>query len=331
MDMAVVDLGAGRRARPATSVTVFGPGRARRADHRRVGGLGGHHRARDRHRPRRAGASTRRDERTRVAVIGGGQNCEHEVSLASAAAVARRARPGRVRRRRADHRPRRRLARREGAADRARRRRPRAAHLRRRAPGRCTARAARTARSRPLCELAGVPYVGSGVARRRAGHGQVGHQAGRARRSASPPPPDVLLTAATAARTPWTHPVVVKPVAAGSSHGVGAGPRSPTSSARALAAALALDDRVLVEDVVDGREIDVAVLGRPDGSRVVAPAARDRRRRASSTTPRSTTASADFRIPAALGDAERQGARGRRASRSTTPWAAPASPGSTSS
>ena len=64
---------------------------------------------------------------------------------------------------------------------------------------------------------------------------------------------------------------MVKPVAAGSSHGVtlvsDAGALAP-----ALDAAFALDDRVLVEDVVDGREIDVAVLGRPDGARVVAPA-----------------------------------------------------------
>ena len=40
----------------------------------------------------------------------------------------------------------------------------------------------------------------------------------------------------------------------------------------ALARAFAVDTRVLVEDVVRGREIDLAVLGRPDGSRVVAPA-----------------------------------------------------------
>ena len=39
----------------------------------------------------------------------------------------------------------------------------RAADLRRRVPGRCTARTARTARVAALCDLAGVPYVGSGV------------------------------------------------------------------------------------------------------------------------------------------------------------------------
>jgi D-alanine-D-alanine ligase len=63
----------------------------------------------------------------------------------------------------------------------------------------------------------------------------------------------------------------VKPVAAGSSQGVSL-VRSPEELAPALAAALALDSRVLVEDVVAGREIDVAVLRRENGSTLVAPA-----------------------------------------------------------
>ena len=46
----------------------------------------------------------------------------------------------------------------------------------------------------------------------------------------------------------------------------------PTTSPPALDAAFALDDRVLVEDVVVGREIDVAVLGRAGRPRLVAPA-----------------------------------------------------------
>ena len=83
--------------------------------------------------------------------------------------------------------------------------------------------------------------------------------------------PGRLLTAATAPSYPLTHPVVVKPVAAGSSHGVSL-VREPAELGPALDAAFALDDRVLVEDLVVGREIDVAVLGRPDGSRIVSPA-----------------------------------------------------------
>jgi D-alanine-D-alanine ligase len=46
----------------------------------------------------------------------------------------------------------------------------------------------------------------------------------------------------------------------------------PGQLAAALDAALALDRRVLVEDVIEGREVDLAVLARPDGTRVVAPA-----------------------------------------------------------
>ena len=59
------------------------------------GHVGRNDRARDRHRHRRPGAPAghRRQPagcpvKARVAVIGGGNNCEHEVSVASAAAVA---------------------------------------------------------------------------------------------------------------------------------------------------------------------------------------------------------------------------------------------------
>jgi D-alanine-D-alanine ligase len=94
-------------------------------------------------------------------------------------------------------------------------------------------------------------------------------------------------------------PVVVKPVAAGSSHGVSL-VRRPAELATALTAALALDDRVLVEEVVVGREVDIAVVGRPDGSRLVSPALEivcdgvfDSATKYGGT--------ADFRVPADLG------------------------------
>ena len=208
------------------------------------------------------------DRRTRVAVIGGGASCEHDVSLASAASVAAALDPERydvVRLTIDPHgtwldtggRP-------VGLTG--------AACLLRRCDvvlpvvhgprGEDGTLAA-------LCDLAGLPFVGSGV---RAGAlgmdkwttklvaGAVGVATA----------PGVLLTAASRAAYAWTHPVVVKPVAAGSSHGVSLVTDAADLDA-ALAAAFALDDRVLVEDVVVGREIDVAVLGRPDGSRVVAP------------------------------------------------------------
>ena len=208
------------------------------------------------------------DRRTRVAVIGGGANCEHDVSLASAASVAAALDPERydvVRLTIDPHgtwldtggRP-------VGLTG--------AACLLRRCDvvlpvvhgprGEDGTLAA-------LCDLAGLPCVGSGV---RAGAlamdkwttklvaGAVGVATA----------PGVLLTPASRVAYAWTHPVVVKPVAAGSSHGVSL-VDDPADLDDALAAAFALDDRVLVEDVVVGREIDVAVLGRPDGSRVVAP------------------------------------------------------------
>ena len=79
-----------------------------------------------------------------------------------------------------------------------------------------------------------------------------------------------------------------------------------------------------------GREVDVAVLGRPDGSRVVAPALEIMVDGIFDTATK-YDGSADFRIPAAL--SRRRSGRSWRVprSRSTTPWAAPASPGLTSS
>lgn len=68
----------------------------------------------------------------------------------------------------------------------------------------------------------------------------------------------------------WSGPVVVKPVAAGSSNGVSL-VRESTELAPALKEAFAEDDRVLVEEVLVGREIDVAVLRRADGSLFVSP------------------------------------------------------------
>lgn len=68
----------------------------------------------------------------------------------------------------------------------------------------------------------------------------------------------------------WTAPVVVKPVAAGSSNGVRL-VREADDLELALKEAFAEDDRVLVEEVLVGREIDVAVLRRADGSLLVTP------------------------------------------------------------
>ena len=207
--------------------------------------------------------------RIRVAVIGGGQSCEHEVSLASAAAVADALDPA--------------------AYD--------AVRLTidpcgrwHDAQGRCIglAGAVRTMTGcavvlpvvhgprgedgtlAALCELAGVPYVGSGV---RAGALAMDKWATKlvAEALGIATAPGVLLTADTAAAYPWTHRVVVKPASAGSSLGVSLVSEASELPA-AIEAALGLDDRILVEDVVDGREIDIAVLGTADGARTVTPA-----------------------------------------------------------
>jgi len=236
--------------------------------------------------------------RIRVAVIGGGQNSEHEVSLASAAAVADALDPaaydvvrltidpagdwlpdgfaGAVQV----------LAGCDVALP--------VLHGPRGEDGTLAA----------LCELARVPYVGSGVA---AGALAMDKWATKlvARGLGIGVAADVLLTPDSAHAYAYDHPVVVKPVAAGSSHGVTM-VRAAGDLPAALAAAFALDDRVLVEDVVAGREVDVAVLGRPDGSRVVAPALEIVVDGIFDTAAK-YDGSAEFRIPADLGDAERAG------------------------
>jgi D-ala D-ala ligase N-terminus/D-ala D-ala ligase C-terminus len=198
-----------------------------------------------------------RPVKARVAVIGGGQNCEHEVSLASAAAVA--------------------LALehvgyqvvrltigvdgtwRDGGV-----RRPGLAGVVRILGG-CDVVVpvvhGEDGTLAALCDLAGVTCVGSGL---RAGALAMDKQVTKliAADCGIATAPAELLTATTAAGYQWTRPVVIKPVAAGSSRGVTL-VAEPARLSDALAAALTLDDRVLAEDVISGREIDLAVLGRP--------------------------------------------------------------------
>ncbi len=71
-------------------------------------------------------------------------------------------------------------------------------------------------------------------------------------------------------------PLVVRPVAAGPREGATlaraalAGTRDELVAA--LESAFAVDERVLVDEALPGREVDVAVLGRPGGRRIVAAA-----------------------------------------------------------
>ncbi|MFJ9313338.1 D-alanine--D-alanine ligase [Pimelobacter simplex] len=217
----------------------------------------------------RTGLRTDLRTRTRVAVIGGGQNCEHDVSLASAASVAAALDPEHY-----DVVP---LTIGRDGTWHDRGQRPiglsGAAQVLRGCDvvfpvvhgprGEDGALAA-------LCELAGLPYVGSGI---RPGALAMDKWATKlvAQAVGLATAPGRLVTRATAAHLAWSHPVVVKPVAAGSSQGVTLVDR-PAALRPALDAAFALDDRVLIEDVVTGREIDVAVLRRADGSLLVPPA-----------------------------------------------------------
>lgn len=118
-----------------------------------------------------------------------------------------------------------------------------------------------------LLELLGVPSAGSGV---RAGAIAMDKWAAKlvAEALGIPTAPGVVVGAVEPVA--WSGPVVVKPVASGSSHGVTL-VRRPEDLAAAIELALTLDDRALVERFIVGREVDVAVLVTPDGATAPAP------------------------------------------------------------
>lgn len=114
-----------------------------------------------------------------------------------------------------------------------------------------------------LCALLHKPVVGSGL---RAGAIGMDKWATKATAQALGirTAPGRLITAAAMEDIAFERPVVVKPASAGSSYGVGLAEDAAQFRA-ALAEARRFDDRILVEDVVVGREIDVAVLREADG------------------------------------------------------------------
>jgi D-alanine-D-alanine ligase len=243
-------------------------------------------------------------QRLRVAVIGGGQNCEHEVGLATARSVAAALDP-----RRHD------VVSLTIGLD-GRWRDAAGAEF---ADGLAGALAVITGCDvvfpavhgphgedgslAALCELAAVPYVGSGV---RAGALAMDKWATKlvAEALGIRTAHGVLLSSADGPLPHWG-PAVVKPVAAGSSHGVTL-VREPAGLAAAVTAALEYDDRVLVEEVVTGREIDVAVLETPGGGRRIGPPLEIvvEARRLFDTAAK-YDGSADFRLPADVTDLER--------------------------
>src|SRR5690606_25882813 len=92
---------------------------------------------------------------------------------------------------------------------------------------------------------------------------------------------------------------------AGSSHGVTL-VRRPEQLGPALDAAFALDDRVLVEELLVGREVDVAVLAGPDGVRVSPPLEITVREGTLFDTEQKYDGSAAFTIPAPLDEVQRK-------------------------
>lgn len=161
-----------------------------------------------------------------------------------------------------------------------------------------------------LLDLIGVPYVGSGVyagavamdkaaTKLIAASAGVTSAAGIVVRDAGDPRLQDLQSSGLQL------PVVVKPNRAGSSHGV-AVVRDPVGLVPAVRDALAHDTTALVEQFVAGREIDVAVIEHADGSLQCGPALEIGVPSGGifDTSGKYDT-EPDFRIPAALDDASR--------------------------
>lgn len=209
----------------------------------------------------------------RIVVIGGGENAEHDVSLASAAAVA-----GALRGTGCDVD--------ELTIDRGGVWRRGADALGPTAVGSLAGALALVERAdvvfpavhgpagedgtlAALCTLTHTPIVGSGLRAGALGMDKwatklvaeaVGIRTAAGR----------LVAAGDIATVAFEAEVVVKPVSAGSSFGVALA-RDASRLRDALGAAARFDDRILIEDVVCGREIDVAVLREADGRRWASP------------------------------------------------------------
>lgn len=120
-----------------------------------------------------------------------------------------------------------------------------------------------------LCALAHTRMVGSGL---RAGALGMDKWATKlvAQAVGIHTAPGRLVAAAEIADIEFETDVVVKPASAGSSYGVVLA-RDASQLRDALRCAARYDDRILIEDVIAGREIDVAVLREADGRRWASP------------------------------------------------------------
>lgn len=209
----------------------------------------------------------------RVLVVGGGQNAEHEVSLASAAAVAEALRVG-------GHDVTEVTISREGiwgaagVSEGATAAESLALAMPSIAASDVVFPAVHGALGEDgvlasLCALAGVRVVGSGP---RAGAIGMDKWATKlvARAAGLRTARGRLIDAADCGDAEFDGPVVVKPVSSGSSYGV-ALVRQEGDLAPALREAARFDRRILIEQVVRGREVDVAVIRDAGGVRWAAP------------------------------------------------------------
>jgi D-alanine-D-alanine ligase len=113
-----------------------------------------------------------------------------------------------------------------------------------------------------LLELAGVPYVGAGVAASALAMDKDLFKS-VLRDNGIPVTRNVTLRTGDAPANPFAYPVFVKPARLGSSVGI-----SKAHDDEELAAAVALafehDEKVLVEEFVEGVEVEIGVLGNLD-------------------------------------------------------------------
>jgi D-alanine-D-alanine ligase len=113
-----------------------------------------------------------------------------------------------------------------------------------------------------LLELAGVPYVGAGVTASALAMDKDLFKS-VLRDNEIPVTRNITLRAGEEAANPFGYPVFVKPARLGSSVGI-----SKAHDAEELATAVALafqhDEKVLVEEFVEGVEVEVGVLGNRD-------------------------------------------------------------------
>lgn len=116
--------------------------------------------------------------------------------------------------------------------------------------------------------------------------------------------PGVLTNADLAEELAFSGPVVVKPVASGSSFGVTL-VETATALGPAVRRAAQVDRRVLIEPFVHGREVDVAVIREANGDRW-APPPLEIHRQGIFTTESKYDGTAQFTVPAALTPWEHQ-------------------------